>query len=805
MKRKFKRSLGVLASSSAMILAACNGGGNNASTANNSASNLNVMAAATVVAVTDSNEVHGQIVATGIKGAGAIAQTGMFQRGSPINYKTTPLFNPYTNPGRVLDGARLLVASTSNYGAPLSNLDQYAGSILSIDPSSLVDVPANFAAAGDQASAANGAVQVYSANNAAFVNSRFDPLAVTAIETGVSLPLGISINNGNGRPWIANAPYGATGPGKVTVLDPVGAPLAGAPSAVAGGVFSGTLTNRVGSTSHGLSSGSIGTAIFSKSPDGSTRAVFASAEADGSIVQIHVAKGINDLVPPGTITPLTVVTPAAAESTDKRTVVRAGMAFNWAPKRVLYVTDPQANRVVAFDITDDGTLFIASAPRVLGDLSKNIYNIPVDVAPTIPEVASENFASNSTLAVGADLYVLNRGNNSIVRITQAGDLVAKIVVVVDGVDAFRAAGMGVSPDGQTIWVTGQTKDKGGIVVKVPAFGSSPIMSGLMTAASSQGAKSTNDLGSFFFKRDYSIDEGVGPLFNAQSCDTCHSDPIAGGMSTVPVLAIDGPHGPTARLHSINEIGGATTLTPGVPSDATVSAFRSSMTLRSTSLIDSVQDFDILAGAAAQPVEIRGRVNRLSDGRIGRFGWKAHTPTLIEFMGGAFRNEMGLTNGLMRTDLVDSTGSNLIVPELDAVPLVTTAHFLKSVDANKPSATCTGSAGAAVFATAGCVTCHTPSLPGPGGTRAVLYSDLLLHDMGPGLADGLTQGSATGSEFRTMTLVAMAERLRFLHDARANTLADAILAHGGQASSSKTAFEALSAADRDALIAFLGCL
>jgi CxxC motif-containing protein (DUF1111 family) len=111
----------------------------------------------------------------------------------------------------------------------------------------------------------------------------------------------------------------------------------------------------------------------------------------------------------------------------------------------------------------------------------------------------------------------------------------------------------------------------------------------------------------------------------------------------------------------------------------------------------------------------------------------------------------------------------------------------------------------VFQNTGCASCHQPSLPGPGGTRAVLYSDLLVHDMGPDLADGLTQGSATGSEFRTMTLVAMAERLRFLHDGRANTLADAILAHGGQASSSKTAFEGLSAADRDALIAFLGCL
>lgn len=801
MRVGFKILLCAFVLSSAILLAACNGG-SGTSTANTGGVNVNSIAAVQVTADPDVNVVHAEIVATGIKGAGAIAQIGMFQRGSPVNFKST--FNIYTNPGRVLDGARLLVASTSNYGAPLSNMDQYAGSLLSIDPSLRVDVPADFAAAGDQASAANGAVQIYSANNAAFVNSRFNPLAVTAIETAVSMPLGISINNGNGRAWIANAPYGAAGAGKVTVLDPVGAPLAGAPDPVAGGVFSGDLTNRSATTTHGLSYGSIGTAIFSKSPDGSTKAVFAAAEADGSIVQIHVQKGVDGLVPPGTLTPLTDITPATAESNDSNTVVRAGMAFNWAPKRVLYVADPKGNRVVAFDITDDGTRFIASAPRVLGKDSSSLYNIPVDVAPTIPEVASENFASNSTLAVGADVYVLNRGNNSIVRITQAGDLVAKRVIVVDGEGTFRAAGMGVSPDGQTIWVTGQIKNSGGIVVKVPAFGSGPIMAGLMSAANIQGAKSTNDLGKFFFMRAFSINEGVGPLFNAQSCVACHSDPVVGGMSTVPVIAIDGPHGPTARLHSINEIGGTTSLTAGVPSDATVTAMRSSMTLRSTSLIDSVQDFDILAGAAAQPVEIRGHVNRLSDGRIGRFGWKAHTPTLIEFMGGAYRNEQGLTNGLMRSDLVDDS-SKLLGPELDAVPLVTTAHFLKSVDATAPSAMCTGSAGAAVFKTAGCASCHTPFFPGPGVTKAVLYSDLLVHDMGPGLADGLTQGSATGSEFRTMTLVAMAERLRFLHDGRANTLAEAILAHGGQATSSKTAFEGLSAADRDALIAFLGCL
>lgn len=159
-----------------MLLLGCGGGGGSSAPAASTSSNNPISVAAVQASVQAAAErdenfiVHAEVVATGIKGPGAIAQIGMFQRGSPINYK--PSFSAYTNPGRVLDGARLLVASTSNYGAPLANLDQYAGSILSIDTSSLVDVPVNFAVAGDQASTLEGAVQVFSANNVAFVNSR---------------------------------------------------------------------------------------------------------------------------------------------------------------------------------------------------------------------------------------------------------------------------------------------------------------------------------------------------------------------------------------------------------------------------------------------------------------------------------------------------------------------------------------------------------------------------------------------------------------------------------------------------------
>jgi CxxC motif-containing protein (DUF1111 family) len=110
----------------------------------------------------------------------------------------------------------------------------------------------------------------------------------------------------------------------------------------------------------------------------------------------------------------------------------------------------------------------------------------------------------------------------------------------------------------------------------------------------------------------------------------------------------------------------------------------------------------------------------------------------------------------------------------------------------------------LFAAVGCAVCHTPSVPGPGG-QVRLYSDLLLHDLGAGLADGFEQGAAKGMEFRTMPLWRVSERQHFLHDGRASTIRDAILQHGGQASSAIRAFLALSASEQQALLDFLGCI
>jgi hypothetical protein len=753
-----------------------------------------------------------QVVAVGIPGAGAIAQIGTFHKGGP--FRDNPVFAAFTQPGQVLHGTRLFVASTSNFGAPLARADEEPGSILSLDLSAgPVAVPADFAAAGGQASALGGKIILYTAQSPAFLNSINNPGAVTSDLPAVSLPLGISFNNGFGRPWFANAPTGSAGDGTITVNDPSGAPLAGAPSAVAGGVFAGSSTNRAPGSTTGLLAGALATALVTKSPDGSGRAVFVAALADGSVAQVHVQKGVSPLAPPGSFTPLPGISGAAAESASGDVVTRVGMLFNWVPTRVIFVTDPLADRVLALDLADDGELFQAS-PRWL---SSPFLDKPVDIAAAVPEVAARNFASNTTLGGGADLYVLNRGNNTIVRMTQEGRVLA-VRRIQASVPGFRASGLVVSEDARTIWVTATAPGRQGVVLKMPTFGAGPITSSLIAHARVTGADGAVAQGADIFSNDLGPLQALGPLFNGRSCEGCHNTPIPGGMGTseesfvVRVARVEdgsfdpliGHGGPIARQRSIAEFGVPCGLPTGVPPEASATSPRSAITLRGTSLIDNIALSAILAAQAAEPPAVRGRLNVLADGRPGRFGWKAQTATLVEFMGEAFRDETGLTNPLAPQDLVRGCGAALLRPEADAVPLTALVAFLNTIDPPVPTSACLSSPGAAVFASAGCAGCHTPALPGPGG-QVRLYSDLLLHDMGPALADGFEQGSATGNEFRTMPLWRVADRPQLLHDGRASTLTDAILAHGGQAAAAAAAFQALSPVDRQALLDFLGCI
>jgi hypothetical protein len=396
----------------------------------------------------EKKSLNGRVVASGIPGASAISAVGTFLPGGPIH--DNPVLAAYTQPGSVLDPARIVVGSTSNFGAPVANADQLEGSFLSIDPrgADVLKVPASFASAGDQASTLGGRVQMYSAQSPAFRNGINTPSAVTANFTAVANPLGMSINNAFGRLWPANAPYGLEGIGTSTIVDPNGVPLAGAPNQQTGGVYAGNLTPRQPTQvlPGALNTGAVGTAFLGRSPDGSGRAVFAVVTADGGLVQEHTAQALDGLAPPATVGPL-------IGQGNGGVSPRLGAVLNYEPIRILYVSEPFENSIAAIELTDDGVIF-----RVVGVSRLNAEELdkPIDLAPAEIETSDPDWASNTTLEEEADFYVANRGNNKIVRMRQDGTVAAvRRVRLADGrsLGHARINGIATSPDASTIWVT----------------------------------------------------------------------------------------------------------------------------------------------------------------------------------------------------------------------------------------------------------------------------------------------------------------------------------------------------------------
>src|SRR5262245_49173213 len=421
-------------------------------------------------------DLRGRIVAIGIPGVSAISPVGDFLPGGPIH--DNPAFAAFTQPGRILDPARILVGSRSNFGAPLLDPDDQEGSFLSIDPrgAAILVIPSNFASAGGQASALGGRVQMFSANSPAFVNGVNNPLAVTANFTGVSNPLGISINNAFGRLWPANAPAGLDGIGTSTILDPSGIPLAGAPNPQTGGVFAGNLTPRLPAQVFpgALDRGAVGTAFLGRSPDGSGRAVFCVALANGSVIQAHTGKAVDGLAPVGTVSPLLDCRRDDDDDDNRRVSPRLGVILNYTPTRILYVSEPFRNTIAAIDLIDDGVIFRVGA---IHRIHSDELNEPIDLAPAELETEAPNWASNTTLEEGADFYVANRRDNTIVRMRQDGTVVAvRRVRLANGrsLGNGRLNGIAVSPDGSKIWVTvtGHLAGQGnlsGAVLELPAF------------------------------------------------------------------------------------------------------------------------------------------------------------------------------------------------------------------------------------------------------------------------------------------------------------------------------------------------
>jgi CxxC motif-containing protein (DUF1111 family) len=360
--------------------------------------------------------------------------------------------------------------------------------------------------------------------------------------------------------------------------------------------------------------------------------------------------------------------------------------------------------------------------------------------------------------------------------------------------------------------------------------------------------------------------GLGPTFNLENCGGCHAFPNVGGSSPavnpsfasaiaagannlVPsFLSLNGPvrevrfvrkadGTPDGGVHNLFTIAGRSDA-PGcrlAQPDFEGELRRDNLEFRiptpvfGDGLIENIPDSEILANKASGRMEktafgISGQENRNpQDGTITRFGWKAQNPSLMNFSGEAYNVEMGVTNEVFPNERSQSKGCQFTgTPEdhpdfeggVSGVQHFT--DFMRLVDGPKPAPqTAATKNGRQAFADVGCTLCHTPTMKTRSSDIAALsnkavnlYSDLLVHNMGLGLADQISQGNASGSEFRTAPLWGVGQRLFFLHDGRTNDLKEAILLHrspGSEANLVISAFENLSRQTQQNLLAFLRSL
>ena len=378
------------------------------------------------------------------------------------------------------------------------------------------------------------------------------------------------------------------------------------------------------------------------------------------------------------------------------------------------------------------------------------------------------------------------------------------------------------------------------------------------------------------------DDGVGPIFNDVACGNCHFQGAIGGASDIVERRFgrfdNGVFNPLANkggsLRQLKTLG-AWTNNQGQscnvplevePQEATVhNVGRLTTPLFGLGLVDAMPDAFFRQLAAAEPAAVRGTVNMVTIAlpdpadpsqtvggrRVGRFGWKAGVPNLVQFSADAYVNEMAITtqscfkgqsitafasesapNGVATPaacednlpgvdDPVGPCSNGLTEIQDDVAEFAEFMTFLSPPgrtrdDSDLDAAAASAPPGPRLFDRAGCGDCHTrqafvtPSAPPtgvPGNRRFRPFSDFLLHDMGA-LGDQIgNQGDAlaTTRMMRTAPLWGIRFRTRLLHDGRAGDIATAINAHDGQGANAANAFRALTAAEQSTLVQFVSSL
>jgi CxxC motif-containing protein (DUF1111 family) len=334
-----------------------------------------------------------------------------------------------------------------------------------------------------------------------------------------------------------------------------------------------------------------------------------------------------------------------------------------------------------------------------------------------------------------------------------------------------------------------------------------------------------------FNRNFTVAEGLGPFFNEDQCSACHTDPVSGGTGeqfAFRATVFSEPdhcdmlveyNGENIQTNATPLLRAAGIAERPMPAHATHISRINVPFLFGSGLVEAIPDAVLLERARSS----HGRVGRDAEGRVARFGRKAEHATLQSFIAGALLHEMGLTTpvhpyeGPFEGEPMPAEFDPAPNPEISAEQLALFIDFVRFLaplhrhTPADPQLRAMADRGENVFHEIGCAECHVPYLdtgrsdsPALDGKRIFLYSDLLLHDMGPERAGACGVG-ARPSELRTEPLMGLGRRRIFMHDSQAFSLGDAIELHGGHAAPARARFRELAELDREALLLFLGTL
>jgi CxxC motif-containing protein (DUF1111 family) len=332
--------------------------------------------------------------------------------------------------------------------------------------------------------------------------------------------------------------------------------------------------------------------------------------------------------------------------------------------------------------------------------------------------------------------------------------------------------------------------------------------------------------------------GLGPVFNDTACANCHSQGAIGGgndrLETRYGQVINGVFNPLTQfdgtlVHAkgIGLFNGVNFVGEVVPPEANVMTGRRVNPLFGLGLVDAVPDQTLQDLAQLEQnltPATAGRANVVTDvasgqPRVGRFGWKCQIGTVLTFSANAYQNEIGVTTPFFPNENPPQGDVALLAAnpalsnpnDTNETPMMFADFITMLAPPPQRPLTPKSAVGEALFLRIGCADCHNPVLrTGPSQVAALdgvvffPFSDFLLHNMGT-LNDGIAQSGASGQEMRTAPLWGARIRTSFLHDGRAKTLQDAILAHDGQGRPARDIFASLGKREQADLVAFINSL